>query len=114
MTYYLLRFFLKLLSYIPFRVLYILSDIFFYVLYYLVGYRRETVRRNLTESFPEKSLSEIKVIEKKFYRFFTDMIFESCKLASISPKEIRRRMKFTNVEAVNARQREGKSISIYI
>ncbi len=114
MMYHLLHFSLKLLSYIPFRVLYILSDILFYPLYYLIRYRRKTVRRNLAESFPGKSLSEIKQIEKKFYRFFTDMVLENCKLASISPDELKRRMRFTNTEAVNAMLRQGKSVSVYI
>lgn len=114
MIYHLLRFLLKLLSYIPFRVLYILSDGLFCLLYYLVGYRRKVVRQNLTESFPEKSLPEIRRIEKKFYRFFADMILESCKLASVSPEEIRRRMKFTNVEAVNSMLKQGKSVSVYL
>ena len=89
MIYRLLHFFLKLLSYIPFRMLYILSDGLFYPLYYIVRYRRKVVRKNLTESFPEKSLPEIKQIEKKFYHFFIDMTLESCKLASISPQKIK-------------------------
>lgn len=114
MIYRLLLFLLKLLSYIPYRVLYFLSDGLYYLLYYVVGYRRKIVRRNLVESFPEKGLPEIKQIEKKFYRFFMDMILESCKLASISPEEIRRRMKFTNVEQVNALLRQGKSVSVYL
>lgn len=114
MTYHLLHFFLKLLSYIPFGMLYLLSDGLFYPLYYLVGYRRKIVRKNLTESFPEKSLSEIKQIEKRFYHSFIDIILESCKLASISPDEIKRRMQFVNVEAVNSFLRQGKSVSIYL
>lgn len=114
MIYRLLHFFLKLLSYIPFRMLYILSDGLFYPLYYIVRYRRKVVRKNLTESFPEKSLSEIKQIEKKFYHFFIDMTLESCKLASISPQKIKQRMQFTNTEAVNSMLRQGKSVSIYI
>lgn len=114
MIYHLLRFFLKLLSYIPFRVLYILSDGLFYPLYYLIRYRRKIVRRNLTESFPEKNLSEIKHVEKRFYRFFTDMILESCKLASISQDEIKRRMKFKNVEEVNGMLKQGKSVAVYL
>lgn len=114
MLYHLMHFFLKLVSYIPFRMLYILSDGLFYPFYYLVRYRRKIVRRNLTESFPEKSLPEIIQIEKKFYHFFVDMFFESCKLASVSPQEIRRRMRFTNVDTVNAWVRQGKSVSIYI
>lgn len=114
MMYHLLSFFLKLLSYIPFGVLYVLSDCLFYPLYYVVRYRRRVVRKNLTESFPEKSEQEIKRIEKGFYHFFTDQVLESCKMASISPEELKRRMKFKNVEAANAVLRTGKSISLYI
>ena len=114
MMYHLLRFLLRLLSYIPFGVLYVLSDGLFYLLYYVVRYRRPIVRKNLTESFPEKELQEVKQIEKKFYCFFVDNVLESCKLASISPEEISRRMKFVNIEAVNAVLREGKSISTYM
>lgn len=114
MMYQLLRLFLKLLACIPFCVLYVLSDGMFYVLYYLIRYRRKIVRKNLTESFPEKSLPEIKRIEKKFYHFFMDMIMESCKLATLSPAAIRRRMKFRNAEAVNALVRQGKSVAIYL
>lgn len=114
MMYHLLRFFLKLLSYIPWRVMYGLSDGLFYLLYYMVGYRRKIVRKNLSESFPEKDLSDIKRIEKGFYRFFADMLLESCKLASMSSEEMRKRMKFKNVEAVNAMIRQGKSVSVYL
>ena len=99
-SYHLLRFFLKLLSHIPFRVLYAMSDGVFYLLYYAVGYRRKIVRQNLTESFPGKETHEIKHIEKSFYHFFADMFFESCKLASMSREEIRHRMAFKNVEEV--------------
>lgn len=112
--YHLLRFLLKLLSYIPFRLLYIVSDGMFYILYYIIRYRRAVVRKNLTESFPDKSLHEIKLIEKKFYRFFMDMTIESCKLASMSQDAIRRRMAFKNVEAVNSLLRSGKSVAVYL
>ena len=114
MMYHLLSFFLKLLSYIPFGVLYVLSDCLFYPLYYIVRYRRKVVRKNLTESFPEKSEQEIKRIEQGFYRFFTDQVLESCKMMTISPEEITRRMKFANVEAANAVFRKGKSIALYM
>ncbi len=114
MMYPLLRLLLKLVSFIPWRVLYVLSDGMFYLLYYVVGYRRKIVRRNLTESFPEKKLTEIIQIEKKFYCFFADMMLESCKLATISPEEMRKRMKFKNVEEVNAMVRQGRSNAIYL
>lgn len=111
---HLLSFFLKLLSLIPFKVLYVLSDGLFHILYYIIRYRRPLVRKNLTESFPEKGIDEIKQIEKKFYRYFTDQLLESSKMATISSEEMSRRMKFTNIETVNAVLREGKSIALYM
>ena len=114
MMYHLLSFLLKLLSCIPFRVMYLLSDCLYYVVYYIVRYRRPIVRRNLMESFPEKEEQEIIRIEKKFYRYFTDQVLESCKMATISPEEMSRRMKFTNMEAANAVLREGKTIGVYM
>ncbi len=112
--YRLLFFVFKLVSYIPFGLLYVISDILFYPLYYVVRYRRKIVRKNLTESFPEKSLGEIKRIEKKFYRFFVDTMLESCKLFSISPEEMKRRMRFVNADEVNALLHEGRSISVFL
>jgi len=114
MMYHLLSFFVRFLSYIPFGILYFLSDCMFYVVYYLIRYRRHIVRKNLTESFPEKSEQEIKKIEKQFYHFFTDNVLESCKLTTISKEEMRRRMRFVNMEDVNAVLRDGKSVSLYL
>jgi KDO2-lipid IV(A) lauroyltransferase len=104
----------QLFSLLPLRAMYVLSDGLFYWVYYLGRYRRKIARKNLTESFPEKSLPEIRRIEKRFYRFFIDLFFETCKLATLSEKEISRRMKFTNPEVVDAVLRQGKSISTYM
>ena len=90
MTYHLLYFFLKLLSYIPFRVMYVISDVLYVLIYYIFRYRRAIVRKNLTESFPEKSSCEIIDIEKKFYRFFADNLLETCKMTTISREEMGR------------------------
>ncbi len=114
MMYHLLRLLLKLFSFVPWRVLYVLSDALYGLLYYVVRYRRKIVRRNLTESFPAKDLPELRQIERKFYRFFADMILETCKYATLSQEEIRRRMKFVNAEGVNAMIREGRSNAIYL
>lgn len=114
MTYHLLYFFLKLLSYIPFRVMYVISDVLYVLIYYIFRYRRAIVRKNLTESFQEKSSCEIIDIEKKFYRFFADNLLETCKMTTISREEMGRRMKFTNMETFNAVQREGKSVALYM
>lgn len=112
--YYFIYFIIKTLSYIPFWMLYAISDIMYYPLYYVIRYRREIVRKNLTKSFPEKSLSEIITIEKKFYRFFMDMLLESSKIASISPDEMRKRMKFVNIDKTNKLLDEGKSLAFFM
>lgn len=114
MMYYLLYFFVKILSHIPFCVMYFISDFLFYFVYYIFRYRRRIVRKNLKESFVKKSEKEIIAIERQFYHFFVDMILESAKLASISKNEIKRRMTFKNLDEVNAVLREGKSVSLYL
>ena len=73
-----------LLSLLPFRILYFLSDGLYLLMYYCIKYRRDVVRDNLLKSFPEKSLDELIRIEKKFYHFFCDYFVETLKLTSIS------------------------------
>lgn len=103
-----------LISYIPFRMLYVISDLIFFPLYYVGRYRRKVVRKNLTEAFPDKSPAEIKSIEKKFYHFFIDMTLESCKLLTISDKEMAKRVRYTNIGTVNAILEQGRSISLFL
>lgn len=99
-----------LLSLLPLRVLYFLSDLLFYPLYYAVRYRRDIIRDNLTQSFPEKSREEIIRIEKQFYAFFCDYVVETLKLFSISEKQLKRRMTFEGAdEMVRAMEKENKN-----
>lgn len=114
MTYHLLYFFLKLLSHIPFGVMYAISDVLYVLIYHVFRYRRAVVRRNLTESFPEKDARGILDIEKKFYRFFADNLLETCKMTTISREEMGRRMRFVNMDEFNSVQREGKSVALYM
>lgn len=112
--YYAILWAVKIISYIPFKALYALSDALFYPLYHIARYRRKIVRKNLVESFPDKGTGEIVRIEKGFYHFFVDTILESCKLMSITPQEMMRRLKFTNVELVNDKLAAGKSVAIFM
>ena len=94
-------FFLYLLSLFPFWFLYLISDILFVVIYYIIGYRRKVVQQNLQNAFPEKTIPERKDIERKFYRYFADLIVETIKTISISPKELSKRVKAINPELVH-------------
>lgn len=103
-----------LFSLLPFWVLYLLSDLFYFPLYYCVRYRRRVVRKNLTEAFPEKTKKEIISIEKKFYSFFCDYALETIKLLSISKKSMKKRMKFGGFEELNETFSQGKSVAAYL
>jgi KDO2-lipid IV(A) lauroyltransferase len=86
-VYYISIPFLYLLSILPWSVLFFLSDVFFVFLFYILRYRRKVVQMNLVNSFPEKTREELKKIEFRFYRFFTDTIFEIIKRLTMSPGE---------------------------
>ncbi|WP_410221639.1 lysophospholipid acyltransferase family protein [Pedobacter sp.] len=102
-------YFLHLLSFLPFWFLYTLSDILYYPIYYLIRYRRQIVRKNLLNAFPDKELAEIIQIEKKHYRYLTDLMFEIVKLSSISKPELLSRVKMKEHEQVQAYLKRGES-----
>ena len=103
-------------SLLPLWVLYRISDVLYYLLYYCVGYRKNVVRRNLQTSFPEKDSKELLAIEKNFYSFLCDHIVETIKMFSMSKKQMKRRMQFEGVaEMVNAVKSENKDFGfIYL
>ena len=101
--------FLDALARLPLGILYLFSDLITPVLYHIVKYRRKVVRDNLTSSFPDKNLKEIKKIERSYYRYLGDQIVETLKLLNISDKELIRRVKVTNYEAVNETLSSGKN-----
>lgn len=73
-----------LLSLLPLRVLYVVSDIISFFMFRVFGYRRKVIAINLAIAFPEKSLQERDRIAKKFHRNFTDSFIETVKCVSAS------------------------------
>lgn len=102
--------FLWLISILPFRLLYILSDGLYLCIYYIFGYRKQVVTDNLCLVFPEKSELEIKTIAKAFYHHLCDMIFESIKSMTITEAEMKSRFTFTNIEVIQDIENQQKSI----
>jgi len=80
-----------LLALLPFRVLYLLSDLMQPLIWHVARYRRKVVETNLKNAFPEKSPDERKKIARRFYRHFTDLILETVKAIHLSPTQISRR-----------------------
>jgi len=87
-VYYITLPFLYLISLLPFWFMYGVSDFFFVVMYYVLGYRKKVVMANLRNSFPEKSDKEIKEITIAFYRYLCDLFLETFKTLTISKKRM--------------------------
>ncbi len=86
------------------------SDLLYFFLYSIFGYRKGTVKENLRLVFPEKSEKEITAITRKFYHHLCDMILEAIKSMTISKEELSKRFTFTNVELINDLEKKKKSI----
>lgn len=102
---------LWLISILPFRLLYALSDVIYVLIYYVIGYRKKTVRENLRLALPHLSDKERLIIEKKSFRHLCDMFLEMIKTMSISKKEIEKRFVLTNLEVYSDLEKQGKSIA---
>ena len=102
--------FMRLLAGLPLGVLYLLSDLAYPILYYIIRYRRRLVRENLRCSFPEKSPEEILRIEKKFYRNLCDVFIEAFKCLNISDREMRRRVEVVNCQLPESIAAHGKNV----
>jgi KDO2-lipid IV(A) lauroyltransferase len=102
--------FLYLVSLLPFWVLFLIADGIYIILYYITGYRRKVVYDNLRKSFPNKTVSEIKAIEKKYYKYLGDLIVETIKMITISKKQVLRRIHLTNPELITQYHNNGRSL----
>ena len=100
----------RLLSYLPLSFLYILSDILYLIVRYLVKYREKVIDNNLLHAFPEKSPAERKKIKNEFYRNFTDSLSETIKLLTMSEEEISRRARIENADIVVDKIKSGEVV----
>lgn len=103
-----------LLAILPLHLLYFFSDIACFIIYYIAGYRRKTVRKNLLNSFPDKSPKEIRAIEKDFYHHFCDYFFETVKLPNMSASRMKRHFVFKNEELIQYFLKQGKPVILLL
>lgn len=106
--YYILICLLYPLSLLPLWVLYRFSDIVFFLLYHVAGYRKAIVWENLKHAFPEKTEQELHRIRKQNYKNFCDQWIETLKLLSISQKELNKRIS-ANWDVFDELFKEGKN-----
>jgi len=102
-----------ILSILPMPVLYAMSDFVFLMVYHVIKYRRDVVHNNLKRSFKDKSEQDIKTIEKNFYKYFCDLMFETIKILTISPKKVNKRFRIKNLELIEKYYENKKHIILY-
>lgn len=111
--YYVVYGFLWLISLLPLKLLYVLSDCIYGLMFYVFKYRKAVVMSNLSIAFPEKTEGERKKIAKKFYHNLVDMFIETIKMISSSQKFLDKRVA-ANWETINALTSSGKSVQMHM
>ncbi len=92
------RFVVGLFKFIPFPLLYRLSDLLRFILKDIIGYRKSVIDQNLAYCFPEKTKAERTLIANAYYKNFVDIILESFKGLAINPGKLIPRYKVRNPE----------------
>lgn len=102
--------FFKFLSRLSLGVLYGISDVLYFLLRYVVRYRRAVILENLRLSFPEKSATDIQQITNGFYHNLADIIVETIKLPALTAGQLRQHVRITNPELVQAHIQAGEVV----
>ncbi|MEM9000841.1 MAG: lysophospholipid acyltransferase family protein [Bacteroidota bacterium] len=103
---------LWLVSRLPFRALYALSNVVYLLVYHVIGYRKKVVGDNLGLVFSNKAPDEIIDIQKRFYRHMCDMFLEMIKTMGITHAQLQERFVFTNVEVLHQLEAKGHSVML--
>lgn len=110
LLYYVVYITFLVISFLPFSLLYLISDCAYLIVRYLVKYRLKVVNENLKSSFPNMSQKQINEIQNDFYKQFCDYFFETIKLLSISNDEIQKRYVFKNIDGLQDIMATGQSV----
>ncbi len=112
--YYLSLPFLYLLSYLPFKVMYLVSDVFYILIYKVLGYRKSVVTENLKKSFPEKTAEEIRQIRSDFYHYLCDLGLETIKTLSITPATLKKHVNLEGISVYEHFHNQQQSVIIVL
>ena len=68
---------------------YVVENLLFFILYYCLRYRMKVVNENLRNSFPEKSVGELAVIRRNFYRTLAEIFVDTVNMAHMGEEKAR-------------------------
>jgi Kdo2-lipid IVA lauroyltransferase/acyltransferase len=101
---------LKLLSRLPMRALYAFSSFLYFLAYYVVRHRHHVIREQLTRVFPAMTEAEHAAIHKRFLKNFCDVMVEVLKSLSLSPEQMRARVRIINLPLARHYLDAGQSV----
>ncbi|HEU4472983.1 MAG TPA: lysophospholipid acyltransferase family protein [Flavisolibacter sp.] len=111
--YYFLYGLFYLLSLLPLRVLFLISNFANFIIYHLAGYRKKVVMQNLEIAFPEKTAEERTRIARQFYLNLIDTFIETIKLISASERFMKKHFD-ADPAIFNKLYAEGKTCQVHL
>ncbi len=100
----------KLLSRLPWRVLYGLGAFIYFLAYYVVRHRQHVIREQLEKVYPGFSEAQRERIHKNFLKGFCDVLVEVLKSVSMSADEMRSRVRVLNLDVARRFLDAGQSV----
>ena len=104
--------FVWLLHLLPERILYLLSDLLYLLMYYVAGYRKKVVHDNLEMAFPEYDKSTRRHIARKFYHHLSDLMLEQAVYHFYSESKALQKISYKNPELLNELYAKGEEPEI--
>jgi Kdo2-lipid IVA lauroyltransferase/acyltransferase len=101
---------IKLLSRLPWAVLYAFAAFVYFLAYYVARHRSHVIREQLQKVYPDASAAQREAIHKQFLRNFCDVMIEILKSVTMSEAEMCARMRVTNTELARQYLDAGQSI----
>ncbi|HEV7621944.1 MAG TPA: lipid A biosynthesis acyltransferase [Flavisolibacter sp.] len=111
--YYFVYGLLYIVSLLPLRILFLFSDLFYFIIYYVIRYRKKVVFYNLGIAFPDKTEKERIKIARQFYKNFTDTFFETIKIISVSVDYINKHFA-SDYSIFHELKKQGKKCQVHL
>ena len=100
----------KLISLLPFPLIYLISDFVAFTLKNIIRYRKSIVYQNIKKTNLNLSKKQISSIVNEFYTHFSDVFLEMIKLDQMSKKQIAKKFVLKNKELIDGYYKENKSV----
>jgi KDO2-lipid IV(A) lauroyltransferase len=104
----------RLLTLLPLKLLFLISELITFIVYTIIGYRKKVVLENIKNSFPNYSDEQVRFIARKYYRHLSVMMVENIYLRFVSEKEFKQKLVIDDLEIFQKYLQQKKSIIVML